>query len=51
MVGTAVGRLEGLEIGGVDGLISGTVDGLELIDEGAPLGAFEVAGCVANPLG
>ena len=51
-IGTAVGIIEGLEIGGVEGLTSGTVDGgTDLIDEGAPLGAFVVAATVANPLG
>ena len=51
MVGTAVGIIEGLEVGGVDGLVIGTAEGTDLIDEGAPLGAFELADCVANPLG
>ena len=54
VVGTAVGTLH---TGGVDGLMlcrnDGFVDGdaTGITDEGAPLGMFEVADCVANPLG
>ena len=51
VVGTAVGRLEGLHTGGVDGLVTGSIDGTaERILEGEAEGIFVKEGLVDGPL-
>ena len=46
VVGTAVGRLEGLHTGGVDGLVTGIAEGIfvkEGLVDGPLVGAFDIA--------